>query len=44
MDNYQPVMSRLLILFPCSHMGILGSAAAQKQSWGRIADWLIERD
>jgi len=26
------------------HMGILGSAAAQKQSWGRIADWLIERD
>ncbi|WP_323773468.1 alpha/beta fold hydrolase [Alcanivorax sp.] len=26
------------------HMGILGSAAAQKQSWARIADWLIERD
>ena len=26
------------------HMGILGSATAQKQSWGRIADWLIERD
>lgn len=26
------------------HMGILGSAAAQKQSWGRIVDWLIERD
>ncbi|KZY29553.1 alpha/beta hydrolase [Alcanivorax sp. HI0083] len=26
------------------HMGILGSAAAQKQSWGRIAEWLIERD
>ncbi|MDX1804017.1 MAG: alpha/beta fold hydrolase [Alcanivorax sp.] len=26
------------------HMGILGSAAAQTQSWGRIADWLIERD
>ncbi|WP_290536325.1 alpha/beta fold hydrolase [Alcanivorax sp.] len=26
------------------HMGILGSAAAQKQSWGKIADWLIERD
>ncbi len=23
MDNYQPVMSRLLILFPCSHMGNL---------------------
>ncbi|EKF75401.1 polyhydroxyalkanoate synthase [Alcanivorax hongdengensis A-11-3] len=26
------------------HMGILGSAAAQQQSWGRICDWLIERD
>ena len=26
------------------HMGILGSAAAQKQSWARIGDWLIERD
>jgi polyhydroxyalkanoate synthase len=26
------------------HMGILGSNAAQKQSWGKIADWLIERD
>ena len=26
------------------HMGILGSATAQKQSWGKIADWLIERD
>ena len=23
MDNYQPAMSRLLILFPCSHMGNL---------------------
>lgn len=26
------------------HVGILSSAKAQQQSWGKIADWLIERD
>ena len=26
------------------HMGILGSTTAQSQSWGQIADWLVERD
>jgi len=35
---------RTFITIEGGHMGILGSAAAQKQSWGRIADWLIERD
>lgn len=27
-----------------SHVGVLASSASQQQSWGRIADWLIERD
>jgi len=26
------------------HVGIVSSAIAQKQTWGRIADWLIARD
>ena len=35
---------KIFVTIEGGHMGILGSAAAQKQSWGRIADWLIERD
>ncbi|MAX56977.1 MAG: alpha/beta hydrolase [Alcanivoracaceae bacterium] len=44
MDTLVRSKDKTYLTIDGGHMGILGSSAAQTQSWGRIAEWLIERD
>lgn len=44
MDTLVRSKDKTYLTIDGGHMGILGSSAAQTQSWGRIAGWLIERD
>ena len=44
MDNLVGSRDKTYVTIPGGHMGILGGATAQQESWAMIADWLCQRD
>jgi len=44
MDTLVGSRDKTYVTIPGGHMGILGGATAQQESWAMIADWLCQRD